>query len=163
MVNFIYEGCSIKTVSSAPPRELTAWWKSTISQSKACFIPSLSALTLSPCLILFSFYACLSNIALIFAAKIYHVWLLWSTLGCGWNLVQQSIRWWNYDGKNVFLLTSCVLGRLRDLRVARLERCSYHRAHWSEYCYAWTLLERGDLSRKEKKDREGPREIRLLR
>ncbi len=32
-----------------------------------------------------------------------------------------------------------------------------------KYCYAWTLLEGGDLSRKEKKDREGPREIRLLR
>ncbi len=24
------------------------------------------------------------------------------------------------------------------------------------YCYTWTLLERGDLSRKEKKDGEGP-------
>ncbi len=31
------------------------------------------------------------------------------------------------------------------------------------YCYTWTLLERGDLSRKEKKDREGPTEIRLFR
>ncbi len=32
----------------------------------------------------------------------------------------------------------------------------------SEYCYTWTLLG-GDLSRKEKKDTEGSREIRLLR
>ncbi len=32
-----------------------------------------------------------------------------------------------------------------------------------KYCYAWTLLEGGDLSRKEKKDREGSREIYLLR
>ncbi len=31
------------------------------------------------------------------------------------------------------------------------------------YYYAWTILERGDFSRKEKKDTEGFRDIRLLR
>ncbi len=72
-------------------------------------------------------------------------------MGEGWGV-------WKEDSKHT--------GFLKIISIVLLifeKICTNFYKKNERYCYARTLLERGDLSRKEKKDREGPREIRLLR